>query len=1162
MIIKDFHMHAFGPFVETGLDFSGSSPGLHVVYGSNESGKSSTLRALKAWLFGFPERTLDNFIHPNNRLCVSGTLISSKGDELAFKRRKKRKGSMLDLEGNVLDEEQIRSWLQGLDQKTFEILFGMDHAGLVQGGTAILQEKGSAGTTLFSASTGISSVEMILAELKEESRYIFKPSGTKPELNAALSRYKELKKEINKAALSSHAWKEQERALRQAERDLEQIRLKKKNLLQEAQRIRRLQQAVKPAVRLREAHIELNNLGSLPRLPDDFAERHQKNQELYRQAEKTLTNASNRLKDIKIKMSAIELNHELLAQADTIYSFHQRLGAYRKGLADRRGLEDARLQKEAAAAEILRRVRPDFKTEQIEDVRNLLSGRRDILRHGQKLEVLEKECNDSYEALQSMQKQLNQKKDQLKDLPPERDLASLDQTIEEAALLGDIDTQLDKQKKQATRDNEDFSAAMKRLGFWQGAPEELLNTPLPLDSAVRRFKRDWETMEQKERQLAENKAELTRILDEHKTEIHSLELAGGIPSEEDLKAKRAWRDKGWILISRKWFEGKDVQDEIKEYAPEYPIDQVYEYAVRDADHTADHLRWESSRVHEKARLQAELDRAKRQLQELEQSESDLYMKWKYLKTSWKEVWEKSDIEPDTPDVMSDWKGNITKWMVKAQQIVENEKDTAQLEKKREEARHSLESTLLEIQVAVPKGQTLAPALSLAQNTRKNIKKVDQKRQSIKEFIDSLKIEEPKARAEKAQGSLRSWREKWVEYLDQLGLPVLETPDGVAIFFEELEMCLQYMQEADGYARRKEGIDFDCEELKQDVTALIEHVAPELKDLPVDQAVERVKNLLDHAKTKETTLETYKESMEETQSEILDTKNDRDYALFQLNELCILSGCEDFYDLEPIGKKWLRQKELNTILREEKLNLQEIAPFDNLDDFIGEVESQDPDIREAKHQELERELEDLEKRLEDQSSTVGELRREFLEMDGSDQAARKAEEAEETLGCIRGHVERFTRLRLAVKVLEDAIERYRAENQNPVLALASQYFQELTASSFHGLRADMDDNGEHVIIGLRDDGTRVPVEGMSDGTRDQLYLSLRMASLEYRLNKAEPMPFIMDDVLVNFDEERVQAALKAMARLGKKNQVLLFSHHRQVADAAQKLDLCRVHVQGG
>jgi uncharacterized protein YhaN len=339
------------------------------------------------------------------------------------------------------------------------------------------------------------------------------------------------------------------------------------------------------------------------------------------------------------------------------------------------------------------------------------------------------------------------------------------------------------------------------------------------------------------------------------------------------------------------------------------------------------------------------------------------------------------------------------------------------------------------------------------------------------------------------------------------------------------------------------------------------VAPELKDLPVDQAVESVKDLLDQNQANKTTLRNYRESKESTEKEIEDAENDREYAFSQLNELCTLAGCENFYELEAVEKKWLRQQELNEVVSSEKANLQEIAPAHNLDDLIAEVESQDPDSLAANQQELEHELKDLDEQIENQSRTVGERRREFQEMDGSDQAARKAEEAEEVLASIRGQAERFTRLCLAGKVLEEAIERYRAENQDPVLALGSEYFQELTANSFQGLRTDVDDKDEQVIVGLREDGTRVPVEGMSDGTRDQLYLSLRLASLEYRLDKAEPMPFIVDDILVNFDEERVQAALKAMAKLGEKNQVLLFTHHRQIADSTRKLDLGGVHSLG-
>jgi hypothetical protein len=41
--------------------------------------------------------------------------------------------------------------------------------------------------------------------------------------------------------------------------------------------------------------------------------------------------------------------------------------------------------------------------------------------------------------------------------------------------------------------------------------------------------------------------------------------------------------------------------------------------------------------------------------------------------------------------------------------------------------------------------------------------------------------------------------------------------------------------------------------------------------------------------------------------------------------------------------------------------------------------------------------------------------------------------------------------------------------------------------------------------------------MSDGSRDQLYLALRLATLEQHLDQAEPMPFVVDDILIGFDD---------------------------------------------
>ena len=76
--------------------------------------------------------------------------------------------------------------------------------------------------------------------------------------------------------------------------------------------------------------------------------------------------------------------------------------------------------------------------------------------------------------------------------------------------------------------------------------------------------------------------------------------------------------------------------------------------------------------------------------------------------------------------------------------------------------------------------------------------------------------------------------------------------------------------------------------------------------------------------------------------------------------------------------------------------------------------------------------------------------------------------------------------------------------------------------------------------------------MSDGTRDQLYLSLRLAALELHLEQAMPLPFIDDDLFINYDDARSKAGLEALATLSEQTQVIFLSHHDHLVPIAQEI----------
>jgi uncharacterized protein YhaN len=76
--------------------------------------------------------------------------------------------------------------------------------------------------------------------------------------------------------------------------------------------------------------------------------------------------------------------------------------------------------------------------------------------------------------------------------------------------------------------------------------------------------------------------------------------------------------------------------------------------------------------------------------------------------------------------------------------------------------------------------------------------------------------------------------------------------------------------------------------------------------------------------------------------------------------------------------------------------------------------------------------------------------------------------------------------------------------------------------------------------------------MSDGTREQLFLALRLGYIETHCDKGTPCPVILDDVLMAFDDKSAASTLRALRDLSQKTQVLVFTHHEHHAAMAEQI----------
>jgi uncharacterized protein YhaN len=332
--------------------------------------------------------------------------------------------------------------------------------------------------------------------------------------------------------------------------------------------------------------------------------------------------------------------------------------------------------------------------------------------------------------------------------------------------------------------------------------------------------------------------------------------------------------------------------------------------------------------------------------------------------------------------------------------------------------------------------------------------------------------------------------------------------------------------------------------------LAEHVAQDLKELPLEQAATELNARLTSSKTSRSKLQTLEKQQNQEVKKSEDAQLCISRVKSELDDMCEEAGCSRYEELPDVEERSSKRRKIEEKLEDLDEQLLRLSAGATIEDFVQDAVEVDPDWIDPQVINLNEGINALEEEKSRLNQTIGEQRIELSMMDGSARAVELAEDAQTILAKLETDVERYAHLRLASTVLAHAIERYREKHQGPILKRTNELFAHLTLNSFEGVRADFDDHDNPVLVGVRMGDEEVRVEGMSDGTADQLYLALRLASLETYLKNNEPMPFIVDDIMIRFDDKRATAALQVLAELSTKTQVIFFTHHQHLVELAE------------
>ena len=173
----------YGRFTDVSIELPQDQRDLHVVFGPNEAGKTTSLTAIEDLLFGIPERSPYNFQHSYDSMRV-GAVLENGDDRLEFQRRKSRREMILGPDGDPLpgDEGLLAPFLGGADRAYFDRMFNLSHDRLAEGGKTIIEAKDDVGQMLFSAGTGLTYLRERLKQLEEEADELWAPRRSQQRL--------------------------------------------------------------------------------------------------------------------------------------------------------------------------------------------------------------------------------------------------------------------------------------------------------------------------------------------------------------------------------------------------------------------------------------------------------------------------------------------------------------------------------------------------------------------------------------------------------------------------------------------------------------------------------------------------------------------------------------------------------------------------------------------------------------------------------------------------------------------------------------------------------------------------------------------------------------------------------------------------------------------
>ena len=293
----------YGRAKEATLNFP-VSPGLNVIFGPNEAGKSTSLEAVSDFLYGVPERSARGQIFGADKIAIRATIVRADGTRLALKRRKGRGRTLTDPSGRPVDEAVLGLGATGRER--FASLFGLNHASLRSGGEHLLAADGDIGRLILEAGGGLRSLVETVDGLRAQASALFETRKSKDRLfYIALSAFEEAEKTVKDGLMTREHYDKARQRLKAAQDVVAARRARLNELTEERLRLARLARVAPKIREFDRLAAHLVSFADVAPLRGDFAADCHFALDALKRREEALGEAESRCKTLQAKIDAL-----------------------------------------------------------------------------------------------------------------------------------------------------------------------------------------------------------------------------------------------------------------------------------------------------------------------------------------------------------------------------------------------------------------------------------------------------------------------------------------------------------------------------------------------------------------------------------------------------------------------------------------------------------------------------------------------------------------------------------------------------------------------------------------------------------------------------------------------------------------------------------------